>query len=276
MAEKRYYFLQIQIDLFSSRRIKKMLRLEKGHTLFTIYLKMQLLSLNTEGRLTYTGLESSFAEEVALDTDESVEDVKACIDYLLKTELAEWVDESTLFLPWALKNSRSEGTSAGRMRNKRAREKGEVQPSDTDSAQSDGAAEHCDTEPAQCDDNYIHRQIHKSETEKNRNNVPRRDFEADSIFDQLWNAYPKKAGDIREAFREYSRAVDNGADPSEIQKAVMQLAFSKSDEEKRFLPSMDKWLRNRGWMQSQTPAFTSKMEEYKRRAAETAAYLEER
>lgn len=98
----------------------------------------------------------------------------------------------------------------------------------------------------------------------------------DSLFDQLWTTYPKKSGDIRAACSEYFKAVQNGANPEEILRAVKGLAATKTEEELRYLPSFEKWLRNRAW---NTPEDVNpvlvKSQELARRAAETAAYLAE-
>ena len=123
MAENRYYYLQLMDDIFTSRRIKKMRKIEHGDTMFVIYLKLQLVAMKHDGKLTYTGLEPTLSAELALDIDEKPENVEACLDFLLKTELAEQITENEIFLPWSVKNSRSEGASAERMRKKRAQEK---------------------------------------------------------------------------------------------------------------------------------------------------------
>ncbi len=122
-TEKRYFWLKLKDDIFSSRRIKKLRSMENGDTLFVIYLKLQLIAMKCEGLLTYTGLEESFEEELALDLDEDVELVKSTLDFLLKYELAERISDTEILLPWALANTGSEGASAERMRNKRAEEK---------------------------------------------------------------------------------------------------------------------------------------------------------
>lgn len=63
-------------------------------------------------------------------------------------------------------------------------------------------------------------------------------------FDLFWEAYPKKSGDIRQAFFEWEGAIQNGASPEEIIEAVKRQSEQK---ETRFFPSAEKWLRNKGW-----------------------------
>ena len=93
MSEKKFFWLKLKEDLFSSRRIKKLRSLDKGDTLFAIYLKLQLAALRTEGILTCTGLEDTLEAELALDIDEDISLVKSTLDFLLKHELAEKISD---------------------------------------------------------------------------------------------------------------------------------------------------------------------------------------
>ena len=120
---KRYYWLRLKEDFFSSKRIKKLKSYEKGDTYIIIYLKMQLSCIRKDGVLKYTGVEDDFASEIALDIDENPDDVRFVIEFLLDRGLAESVDDSTLFLPYAVENTGSESTSAQRVRNYREKAK---------------------------------------------------------------------------------------------------------------------------------------------------------
>lgn len=122
MAERRYFWLKLKEDFFDSKRIKKLRKLAGGDTLTIIYLKMQLKSIKTDGVLTYTGLEKSFAEELALDLDENPEDVALLLNYLLSVGLIETSDSINFLLPYAVQSTGSEGVSAERVRNFRQRQ----------------------------------------------------------------------------------------------------------------------------------------------------------
>ena len=122
MSGKRYYWLKLKDDFFSSKRIKKLRAMAGGDTYLIIYLKMQLLAMKTEGVLNWTGLEESFADELALDLDEKPDDVSMTLIYLLKTGLAETSDNINFFLPYAIENTGSEGASAQRWRDWKARQ----------------------------------------------------------------------------------------------------------------------------------------------------------
>ena len=119
--EKRYYWLKLKEDFFSSKRIKKLRNMAGGDTYTIIYLKMQLLALKTEGILTWTGLEDSFADELALDLNEKPDDVAVTMMYLLNTGLAETQDDTNIFLPWVVESTGSETSAAERMRKMRGR-----------------------------------------------------------------------------------------------------------------------------------------------------------
>ncbi len=119
--EKRYYWLKLQDGFFTSKRIKKLRNMAGGDTYTIIYLKMQLLAMKTDGVLTWTGLEDSFADELALDLDEKPDDVEVTLMYLLKTGLAETSDNINYFLPYAVENTGSETSAAKRMRDMRTR-----------------------------------------------------------------------------------------------------------------------------------------------------------
>lgn len=119
---KRYYWLRLKDDFFSSKRIKKLRNMAGGDTYCIIYLKLQLLAMKSEGVLTWTGLEENFAEELALDLDEKSEDVEVTLLYLLKVGLAETQDNTHFFFPYAVENTGSEGASAQRVREYRERQ----------------------------------------------------------------------------------------------------------------------------------------------------------
>ena len=119
--EKRYYWLKLNDDFFQSKRIKKLRKIAGGDTYTIIYLKMQLKAIKTDGILTYTGLEESFSDEIALDIDEDPDNVRITCQYLLSCGLMESADDTKFFLPFVVSSTGSEGASAKRVREHRAR-----------------------------------------------------------------------------------------------------------------------------------------------------------
>lgn len=120
---KRYFWLKLQKDFFDSKRIKKLRKLAGGDTYTIIYLKMQLLSLDHDGILEYTGLEKTFAEELALDIDEDPENVAVTLNYLISCGLVETSDNIEYFLPFVTECTGSENASAQRVRDYRKRQR---------------------------------------------------------------------------------------------------------------------------------------------------------
>ena len=119
MNGKRYYWLRLHDDFFSSRRIKKMRRMDHGDTLCIIYLKMQLVAMKNEGNLLTSDPDDPPEAVIADDINEDPAMVKTALDYLIKNKMAELIDEETIFLPEAVDNTGSESSSAQRVRNHR-------------------------------------------------------------------------------------------------------------------------------------------------------------
>ena len=73
----------------------------------------------------------------------------------------------------------------------------------------------------------------------------------DNGFETLWDAYPRKTGDISRAATEYLIAMDNGV---KLEDMLAALEWQKqqsawTEQGGRFVPSLEKWLQNRGWTQ---------------------------
>lgn len=126
MANKRFYWLKLYDDFFSSLRIKKLRKLAGGDTYLAIYLKMQLLAMKSDGILKWSGLEDDFTSELALELDEEPENIKVTLAYLLSCGLAETDDSINYFFPFAVSNVGSESTVAQRVRDYRKKAKEEA------------------------------------------------------------------------------------------------------------------------------------------------------
>lgn len=119
MAEsKRYYWMKLKEDIFTSKRMKKLRKLGADYVI--IYLKMQLKAIRTDGILEITGIENSVADEIALEIDEDTDKVQVTLSFLQACGLIE-VKDGDLFLPYAKENTGSESSSAIRGREFRAR-----------------------------------------------------------------------------------------------------------------------------------------------------------
>lgn len=81
--------MKLYKDFFTSKRIKMLRTIAGGDTYTIIYLKMQLKALETNGYLYFDGYMNNFAEELAIDIDENVDNVKITIQYLMNVGLLE-------------------------------------------------------------------------------------------------------------------------------------------------------------------------------------------
>lgn len=120
---KRYYWLKLKEDFFTSKRIKKLRNMAGGDTYLIIYLKLQLKAMKTEGIIKFDHLEDNIADELALDLDENPDDIRATLIYLTSCGLAETSDNDRFFFPYAVENVGSENSSAARVREYRAKQK---------------------------------------------------------------------------------------------------------------------------------------------------------
>lgn len=127
MAEnKRYFWLRLYDDFFTSKRIKKLRALAGGDTYTIIYLKMQLKAIKDDGYLYFDNIMKDFAEELALDIDETPDDVRVTIQYLLSVGLLECSEDGEQYFLTYLPNLiGSETASAQRVRDYRKRKKEE-------------------------------------------------------------------------------------------------------------------------------------------------------
>lgn len=124
MAEpKRYFWLKLHKDFFQRKEIKRLRKIAGGDTYTIIYLKMLLRSIMNEGKLYFDGLEDDFAAEVALDLDESEENVQITITYLLNSGLLEMRSDDEYYLPDTKNSTGCETAVAARVRKHREKQK---------------------------------------------------------------------------------------------------------------------------------------------------------
>lgn len=126
MAERKFYWLKLKEGFFHQKEIKKLRRIAGGDTYTIIYLKMQLKSLSDNGSLFFENFEDSFVEELAMEIDESPDNVRVTLLYLEKHGLIEKVDNEQVEefrLPAVKENTGSETNKAAAMRRLRQRRK---------------------------------------------------------------------------------------------------------------------------------------------------------
>ena len=118
---KKYFWLKLKADFFTSRAMKKLRRIAGGDTYTIIYLKLQLLSLKDEGLLFYEGIEPTFYEEMALALDEDAENVKVTLIFLENMGLIKQNNEHEFILTEVPYLIGGESESAERVRRHRQR-----------------------------------------------------------------------------------------------------------------------------------------------------------
>lgn len=119
--KKRFWWLKLKEGFFNSTEMR-LLRKSAGGEVFTIiYLKMQLVSLRTDGIISYNGYAETFEKEIAFVIDEDAENVANAIGVLRRLKLIEDITDKSFFIPEAVANTGSESDSAARMRRMRER-----------------------------------------------------------------------------------------------------------------------------------------------------------
>ncbi|WP_433322360.1 phage replisome organizer N-terminal domain-containing protein [Weissella tructae] len=90
---KVYFWLKIDENFYKNLAIKKARKLPGGDTMIVIYQRMMLLSLSTNGVLYYEGEMQSLDEELALNLDESIENISMTLSYFKASGLIQVDDE---------------------------------------------------------------------------------------------------------------------------------------------------------------------------------------
>ena len=89
--------------------------------------------------------------------------------------------------------------------------------------------------------------IEENSIEENSITTRAREDEQDDGFQAFWAAYPRKSGDIRSAYLEFMHVTETTR-PEELIAAIKAQTDGVTPEDLHFLPSAEKWLRNRGWL----------------------------
>jgi len=118
---KKYYWLKLKDNFFSTREVKKLRKVAGGDTYTIIYLKMKLLSIKNEGVLVYEKTEESLAEQLALELDEEEDNIKITLSFLQANNLIEQLSEDEYFLNRVPEAIGNETDAAERMRKLRAK-----------------------------------------------------------------------------------------------------------------------------------------------------------
>lgn len=94
----RYYWLKLHENFFDRYEIKKLRKIPGGDTYTIIYLKLQILAMNTDGIIPFEGLDTAIHKEIALKINEDESAVEIAINALMMMKLVE-EREGDLSLP---------------------------------------------------------------------------------------------------------------------------------------------------------------------------------
>lgn len=234
MAEvKRYYWLKFKEDFFDSKRIKKLRKMAGGDTYVIIYLKMQLKALKTDGVLEFTGVEQDFADELALDIDESPDDVRVVLTFLLAYGMCECSDNVHYFLPYVIENTGSETAATQRWRDwKKRQDEAKVLESNKTPTLPQRTANA---------EKEIEKEIEIESRDREKNNTltlkgssvcAQGSAVLESYFDTFWREYPKKKS--------------KGTALKAFNKALKRTDFDTIMEALRMLKGSNEWTKNGG------------------------------
>lgn len=242
--EKRYYWLKFKDDFFDSKRIKKLRKLAGGDTYIIIYLKMQLKALRTDGILEFTGVEENFADELALDIDESPEDVRIVLTYLLNYGLCECSDNVHYFLPYVVENTGSETAGTQRWRDWKNRKALESNTTPTLPQHTANAEKEIEKE---IEIESRDREKNNTLTLKGSSVCAQGSAVLESYFDTFWREYPKKKskGTALKAFNKALKRTDFDT----IMEALRMLKGSNewTKDGGQYVPYPATWLNADGW-----------------------------
>lgn len=150
-SNKRYYWLKLHPDFFKRREVKLLRKIAGGDTFTIIYLKMLLFALPSDGLIFYEGVDKTIEDEIALELDEDIDNVRVTVRYLFEKGLIKEVSEAEFLLVQARELCGGETDGARRMRKSRAIEK--ERNFNALLLQSDAEASRCDTDVQKSDKN---------------------------------------------------------------------------------------------------------------------------
>ena len=250
--QKKFFWLKLKEDFFNKKEIKKLRKIAGGDTYTIIYLKMQLKSIKTNGVLEFEGLENTFYEELALDLDEDVENVKVTVAFLSSHGLMEQITSEEYILPKVLDCIGSESKSAERVRKHRANK----QLDTSNLLQCNSDVTKCNTEieiEKEIDidiDKYIctncGTQITKLAFE-NYSNKCHKCF-INEKFNIFWNKYPKRVGKEK-AKKAFLKACLDDVVFSEMLNALEKFKETADwkKENGQYIPYPATWLNQKRW-----------------------------
>lgn len=260
MAEKRYFWIKLQMDFWKSPVVKMLRKPSGGDTYAVIYLEMILLSLENNGYIYYSGVGDSFAEEIALVLDEETINVEFVLAFLKQKRLIEFSDDTSFKFTEDVTADLvgSESASARRVRAYRKRQKTIASEQKTLQCNTNETNRNLDIDidKEKDIDNNIRSfsdendQVSSEKTVSKERHLVHKPTkkELDERFESLWALYPRKVGK-QKARKYYERAVKNGTSDEIIKKGIE--SYNKEirvqGTQTNFIQHGATWFGNAGW-----------------------------
>lgn len=248
-SQKRYFWLKFKEDFFNQKEIKKLRKIAGGDTYTIIYLKMQLKTIRTNGILEFEGLEDTFYEELALDLDEDVENVKVTLAFLSTHGMLEQISTDEYILPKVLDCIGSETKVAERVRKYRANKK--LEERQKLQCNSEVTNSNTDIEKdIDIEDKYICSicccKIKENEFKKYHKKCYNCYLE--EKFNIFWNEYPKRVGKEKAKKAFFKTCLDDVVF-SEMLEALNKFKMTSDwkKEKGQYIPYPASWLNQKRW-----------------------------
>lgn len=148
MSQKRYFWLKLRDNFFSTKEIKLIRKLPSGSDILIVLLKLQVAALKTGGLIEIDGICETVEEEISLIIDEDLNVVKISLVVLKKFHLISETKESDIEVLLHEESIGSENASTMRVRQYRAKKKRQNQQQENlyISSDSDNSALHCNAD----------------------------------------------------------------------------------------------------------------------------------
>ena len=95
--ENRNYWLKLRWDFFSQPCIKELREAAVGDTFVIIYQKLLLSSIETNGLITFFGMEKTIEEEIAIMLGEKLDNVIAVFEFMKANKLIKATKKENIY-----------------------------------------------------------------------------------------------------------------------------------------------------------------------------------
>lgn len=249
---KKYYWLKLKDDFFRDKRIKKLRRIAGGDTYTIIYLKMQLLSIKTNGVLMYEGVEENFAEELALELDEDTDNVKVVLAFLQSNGMIEETEPDHFLMIETIKCIGSESTSAERVRKHREKKQKMLQCNTgvTTSNTEKEIEKEIELE-GEKDTEGEPKALLPTGNDTERNKAEIISYE-EIAFNEFWSAYPKKVNK-KGCYKSFCKIKNLREEMPVIMEALERFKKSKGwqKDNGQFIPHPTTFINQERWKDEQ-------------------------